>query len=137
PEGTRSHDGRLYKGRVGVASMALGAGAKVVPCAVVGTFELQPPGRKLPRIGRVTIRFGEPLDFSRFAGLENERTVLRAVTDEIMHEIMLLSGQEYVDMYAPDAKAAQAERNARAKRSAQAARSGRAGRPARRRPPRG
>ncbi|MEU7316620.1 lysophospholipid acyltransferase family protein [Streptomyces sp. NPDC007083] len=113
PEGTRSHDGRLYKGRVGVAAMALGAGVKVIPCAMVGTFELQPPGRKLPRMGRVTIRFGEPLDFSRFAGMEQERAVLRAVTDEIIHEILQLSGQEYVDMYAPDAKAAQAAEGAR------------------------
>jgi 1-acyl-sn-glycerol-3-phosphate acyltransferase len=106
PEGTRSHDGRLYKGRVGVASMALRGGVPVVPCAMVGTFEIQPPGRRLPRLGRVTIRFGEPLDFSRFAGMEGERAVLRAVTDEIMHAVLQLSGQEYVDMYAPDAKAA-------------------------------
>lgn len=106
PEGTRSHDGRLYKGRVGVAAMALRAGVPVVPCAMLGTFELQPPGRRLPRVGRVTIRFGAPLDFSRFAGMQKERTVLRAVTDEIMHEILQLSGQEYVDLYAPDAKAA-------------------------------
>ncbi|MBO8200457.1 1-acyl-sn-glycerol-3-phosphate acyltransferase [Streptomyces smyrnaeus] len=119
PEGTRSHDGRLYKGRVGVAAMALGAGVKVIPCAMVGTFELQPPGRKVPRMGRVTIRFGKPLDFSRFAGMEHERTVLRAVTDEIIHEIMQLSGQEYVDMYAPDAKAAQAEERAREKQQKQ------------------
>ncbi len=115
PEGTRSHDGRLYKGRVGVAAMALGAGVKVIPCAMVGTFELQPPGRRLPRMGRVTIRFGKPLDFSRFAGMEHERAVLRAVTDEIIQEIMHLSGQEYVDMYAPDAKAAQAGEEARGK----------------------
>lgn len=108
PEGTRSHDGRLYKGRVGVAAMALKAGVPVVPCAMVGTFEIQPPGRRLPRMGRVTIRFGEPLDFSRFAGMDEERTVLRAATDEIMHAILGLSGQEYVDLYAPDAKAAQA-----------------------------
>lgn len=109
PEGTRSHDGRLYKGRVGVAAMALKAGVPVVPCAMVGTFELQPPGRKMPRLGRVTIRFGSPLDFSRFAGMDDDRTALRAVTDEIMYGIMELSGQEYVDMYAPDAKAAQQE----------------------------
>jgi 1-acyl-sn-glycerol-3-phosphate acyltransferase len=109
PEGTRSHDGRLYKGRVGVASMALQAGVKVIPCAMVGTFELQPPGRKMPRFGRVTIRFGKPLDFSRYAGMESERTVLRAVVDEIIHEILELSGQEYVDLYAPDAKAQQAK----------------------------
>lgn len=107
PEGTRSHDGKLYKGRVGVAAMALGAGVKVIPCAMVGTFELQPPGRRLPRMGRVTIRFGKPLDFSRFEGMEAERAVLRAVTDEIMYEILALSGQEYVDLYAPEAKALQ------------------------------
>ncbi|MBU7600888.1 1-acyl-sn-glycerol-3-phosphate acyltransferase [Streptomyces sp. P38-E01] len=105
PEGTRSHDGRLYKGRVGVAAMALRSGVKVVPCAMVGTFELQPPGRRLPRIGRVTIRFGEALDFSRFEGMESERAVLRAVTDEIMYAILGLSDQEYVDLYAPEAKA--------------------------------
>ncbi|MCF6522420.1 1-acyl-sn-glycerol-3-phosphate acyltransferase [Streptomyces sp. JJ36] len=111
PEGTRSHDGRLYKGRVGVAVLALRAGVPVVPCAMVGTFEIQPPGRRLPRPGRVTIRFGEPLDFSRFAGLAEERVVLRAVTDEIMQAILRLSGQEYVDLYAPEAKAAQARKH--------------------------
>ncbi|GAB2812449.1 lysophospholipid acyltransferase family protein [Streptomyces daliensis] len=109
PEGTRSHDGRLYKGRVGVAAMALKAGVPVIPCAMVGTFELQPPGRRFPRLGRVTIRFGKPLDFSRYEGMDEERTALRAVTDEIMTEILRLSGQEYVDLYAPDAKAQQAK----------------------------
>ncbi|MEV0600037.1 lysophospholipid acyltransferase family protein [Streptomyces sp. NPDC050315] len=106
PEGTRSHDGRLYKGRTGVAAMALEAGVPVVPCAVIGTFEAQPAGRRLPRAIRVTIRFGEPMDFSRYANMTSEHAALRAVTDEIMYEIMKLSGQEYVDMYAPDAKAA-------------------------------
>ncbi|MFD3539847.1 lysophospholipid acyltransferase family protein [Streptomyces sp. NPDC058662] len=111
PEGTRSHDGRLYKGKVGVAAMALGAGVPVVPCAMVGTFEIQPPGQKIPKIRRVTIRFGEPMDFSRYAGLEGERAVLRAVTDEIMYAILELSGQEYVDRYAGEVKAeAEAER---------------------------
>lgn len=113
PEGTRSHDGRLYKGRVGVAAMALRAGVPVIPCAMMGTFELQPPGRRMPRLGRVAIRFGEPLDFSRYAGMEDNRTALRAVTDEIIHEIMQLSGQEYVDLYAPDAKAQQARERER------------------------
>src|SRR5262249_38144510 len=75
PEGTRSHDGRLYRGRTGVAVMALRARVPVVPCAMLGTFELQPPGRKIPRIGRVTIRFGAPLDFSRFFGMEDQRHV--------------------------------------------------------------
>ncbi|MET8680322.1 lysophospholipid acyltransferase family protein [Streptomyces sp. NPDC004647] len=107
PEGTRSHDGRLYKGRVGVAAMALKAQVPVVPCAMVGTFEVQPPGRKIPRIKRITIRFGEPLEFSRYAGMADERAALRAVTDEIMYEILRLSDQEYVDRYATDVKAEQ------------------------------
>ncbi|MEU6854194.1 lysophospholipid acyltransferase family protein [Actinacidiphila alni] len=108
PEGTRSHDGRLYRGRTGVAVMALRAQAPVIPCAVLGTFELQPPGRRFPRIGRVTIRFGEPLDFSRFFGMDEQRYVVRSVTDEIMYAIMALSGQEYVDRYAGEVKAEQA-----------------------------
>ncbi|MCZ9347816.1 1-acyl-sn-glycerol-3-phosphate acyltransferase, partial [Streptomyces sp. TRM76130] len=111
PEGTRSHDGRLYKGKVGVAVMALTAGVPVVPCAMIGTFEAQPPGRRLPHVRPVAIRFGAPLDFSRYAGMEYEKTVLRAVTDEIMYAIMTLSGQEYVDRYAADVKA-EAERMA-------------------------
>ncbi|WP_406016630.1 1-acyl-sn-glycerol-3-phosphate acyltransferase [Streptomyces sp. NBC_00984] len=108
PEGTRSHDGRLYKGKVGVAVMAIKAQVPVVPCAMVGTFEIQPPGQVVPRIRRVTIRFGEPLDFSRYAGMENQKAAIRAVTDEIMYAILGLSGQEYVDEYAVKAKAAQA-----------------------------
>ncbi|MEU0715917.1 lysophospholipid acyltransferase family protein [Streptomyces lavendulocolor] len=107
PEGTRSHDGRLYKGKVGVAVMALRAGVPVIPCAMVGTFEIQPPGQVVPKIKRVRIRFGEPLDFSRYAGMENDRTVLRAVTDEIMYRILALSGQEYVDDYAANVKEAE------------------------------
>jgi 1-acyl-sn-glycerol-3-phosphate acyltransferase len=105
PEGTRSHDGRLYKGKVGVAVMALTAGVPVIPCAMVGTFEIQPPGQVLPSIRRVTVRFGKPLDFSRYEGMENERAVIRAVTDEIMYAILGLSGQEYVDRYAAEVKA--------------------------------
>ncbi|RLU87483.1 1-acyl-sn-glycerol-3-phosphate acyltransferase [Streptomyces griseocarneus] len=106
PEGTRSHDGRLYKGRVGVAAMALESGAPVIPCAMIGTFEAQPAGRRLPRLVPITIRFGEPLDFSRYAGMQDQRAVLRAVTDEIMYAILKLSEQEYVDTYATDARAA-------------------------------
>ncbi|MEV6805975.1 lysophospholipid acyltransferase family protein [Streptomyces sp. NPDC051132] len=110
PEGTRSHDGRLYKGKVGVAVMALTAGVPVVPCAMIGTFEAQPPGRALPRVRPVTIRFGEPLDFSRYAGMEREKAVLRAVTDEIMYAVLGLSGQEYVDEYAAVVKERQTAR---------------------------
>ncbi|MEV6195028.1 lysophospholipid acyltransferase family protein [Streptomyces sp. NPDC051920] len=116
PEGTRSHDGRLYKGKVGVAVMALRAEAPVVPCAMIGTFEAQPPGRKLPRIHPVVIRFGKPLDFSRYAGMEGEKAVLRAITDEIMYAILALSEQEYVDRYAADVKAEEAARKAEAGR---------------------
>ncbi|MCX4231215.1 MULTISPECIES: lysophospholipid acyltransferase family protein [Streptomyces] len=112
PEGTRSHDGRLYKGKVGVAVMALRAEAPVIPCAMIGTFEAQPPGRKIPKIHPVAIRFGEPLDFSRYAGMENEKAILRAITDEIMYAILTLSEQEYVDRYAADAKAEEAAEKA-------------------------
>jgi 1-acyl-sn-glycerol-3-phosphate acyltransferase len=115
PEGTRSPDGRLYKGRVGVAVMALKAQVPVIPCAMVGTFEIQPPGRRLPRIGRVTIRFGEPLEFSRFAGMDSERYVVRSATDEIMYAILAMSGQEYVDQYASDVKAEQQPHGVRAR----------------------
>ncbi|MFC9861309.1 MULTISPECIES: lysophospholipid acyltransferase family protein [unclassified Streptomyces] len=107
PEGTRSHDGRLYKGKVGVAVMAITAQVPVVPCAMVGTFEIQPPGQVVPRIKRVTIRFGEPLDFSRYAGLADQKAAIRAVTDEIMYAILNLSDQEYVDEYAVKVKAEQ------------------------------
>ncbi|MFB7372241.1 lysophospholipid acyltransferase family protein [Streptomyces sp. NPDC056222] len=112
PEGTRSHDGRLYKGKVGVAVMAITAGVPVIPCAMVGTFEIQPPGQVVPKVRRVTIRFGEPLDFSRYAGMEGEKAAVRAVTDEIMYEILALSGQEYVDDYAAKVKAAEEQAKA-------------------------
>ncbi|KUL33696.1 lysophospholipid acyltransferase family protein [Streptomyces regalis] len=108
PEGTRSPDGRLHKGKVGVAVMALAAQVPVVPCAMVGTFQIWPSGSVLQRLPPVTIRFGEPLDFSRFAGMAHHKTVLRAVTDEITYAILRLSGQEYVDRYAADVKAGQA-----------------------------
>jgi 1-acyl-sn-glycerol-3-phosphate acyltransferase len=105
PEGTRSPDGRLYRGKTGVARLALETGAPVIPCAMIGTFELMPPGKPLPRLRlRPGTRFGEPLDFSRYRGLEGDRLVLRAVTDEIMYAVMNLSGQEYVDEYAQRAK---------------------------------
>ena len=105
PEGTRSPDGRLYRGKTGVARMALEAEVKVIPCAMVNTYEIQPPGRIMPKIMPVVIRIGKPLDFSRYAGMEEDRFVLRSMTDEIMYELMMLSGQEYVDTYAAKAKA--------------------------------
>ena len=105
PEGTRSPDGRLYRGKTGVARMAIEAGVPVIPVAMIGTDIIQPTGKVLPKIMRVGIKIGKPLDFSRYAGMEGDRFVLRSITDEIMYELMLLSGQEYVDQYAAKAKA--------------------------------
>jgi 1-acyl-sn-glycerol-3-phosphate acyltransferase len=104
PEGTRSPDGRLYRGKTGVARMALEAHCPVLPVAMIDTEKIQPPGRVIPRLGRVGIRIGTPLDFSRYEGMEGDRFVLRSITDEIMYELMELSGQEYVDVYASVAK---------------------------------
>ena len=104
PEGTRSPDGRLYRGRTGVARMALESGAPVLPVAMIGTDKAQPTGKKVPKIMRIGIRIGAPLDFSRYEGMEDDRFVLRSITDEIMYELMLLSGQEYVDEYATSMK---------------------------------
>lgn len=104
PEGTRSPDGRLYRGRTGIARLTLMTGAPVVPFAVIGTDKIQPGGKGMPRPGKVTIRFGEPMEFSRYDGMDRDRYVLRAVTDSVMTEVMRLSGQEYVDMYATDRK---------------------------------
>ena len=104
PEGTRSPDGRLYRGRTGVARMALEGKVSVIPVAMIGTDKAQPTGKVIPRIMRVGVRVGKPLDFSRYEGMEDDRFVLRSITDEIMYELMLLSGQEYVDMYATSMK---------------------------------
>ena len=104
PEGTRSHDGKLYRGKTGVARLALETGVPVIPVAVVGTDVVAPPGKKFGTITRPVVHFGKPLDFSRYEGMENDRYILRSITDEIMYEIMRLSGQEYVDKYAAVAK---------------------------------
>jgi 1-acyl-sn-glycerol-3-phosphate acyltransferase len=106
PEGTRSPDGRLYRGRTGIARLTLMTGAPVVPFAMIGTDKIQPGGAGMPRPSKVTVRFGDPLEFSRYEGMDRDRYVLRAVTDSVMTEVMRLSGQEYVDMYATKAKAA-------------------------------
>jgi 1-acyl-sn-glycerol-3-phosphate acyltransferase len=104
PEGTRSFDGRLYRGKTGIARMALEAHVPVIPVAVIGTDVVAPPGKVFGRISRPHVVFGKPLDFSRYEGMENDRYVLRSITDEIMYEIMELSGQEYVDVYASRAR---------------------------------
>jgi 1-acyl-sn-glycerol-3-phosphate acyltransferase len=101
PEGTRSPDGRLYRGHTGVARLALRCRVPVVAVAMVGTREVQPIGQVLPRVLMpVGVRFSRPLDFSRYAAASDDPAVLRRITDEIMFELAQLSGQEYVDRYA-------------------------------------
>ena len=107
PEGTRSPDGRLHRGKTGVARLALEAGVPVIPVAMIGTDEIQPAGRRIPKLRpRPGVRFGRPLDFSRYEGMAGDRFIERSLTDEIMYELMRLSGQEYVDVYAAKVKAA-------------------------------
>jgi len=98
PEGTRSRDGRLYRGRTGVAWLALTAGCPVVPVALSGTQDIQPVGSRVPRIGRITVRFGEPLDFSHLQGAK-AGPARREATDAVMMAIRELSGQEFVPRY--------------------------------------
>jgi 1-acyl-sn-glycerol-3-phosphate acyltransferase len=104
PEGTRSPDGRLYKGKTGLARLVLETGVPVIPVAMIGTNRVNPPGTTRLRFGRVTVRFGKPMDFSRFEGLAGNRFIERAVADEVIYELMELSGQEYVDVYAATVK---------------------------------
>ncbi len=104
PEGTRSPDGKLYRGRTGVARMVLEGHVPVIPVAMIDTEKVMPTGTLMPKVRRVGVIIGEPLDFSRFEGLESDRFILRSVTDEIMYELSKLSGQEYVDVYASSVK---------------------------------
>ncbi|WP_328376588.1 1-acyl-sn-glycerol-3-phosphate acyltransferase [Streptomyces sp. NBC_00440] len=124
PEGTRSPDGRLYRGKPGgLARVALASGAPVIPVAMIDTEKIQPPGQVMPKLMRPGIRIGKPLDFSRYYGMENDRFILRSVTDEVMYEIMKLSGQEYVDIYATAAKRRIADED-KARKAAEAAGAG-------------
>jgi 1-acyl-sn-glycerol-3-phosphate acyltransferase len=109
PEGTRSPDGRLYKGKTGVARIVLQAGAPVIPVGMINTELIASRFFKIPTMRRPKIRIGKPMDFSAYAAAGNDRDVLRWVTDEIMNAVMELSGQEYVDVYGTAAKAAQDE----------------------------
>lgn len=104
PEGTRSPDGKLYRGRTGVARMILEGHVPVVPVAMIDTEKVMPIGTKMPKVRRIGIVFGEPLDFTRFEGMESDRFILRSITDEIMYELNRISGQEYVDVYASSVK---------------------------------
>jgi 1-acyl-sn-glycerol-3-phosphate acyltransferase len=99
PEGTRSLDGCLHRGHTGVASLAVTTGALVVPVGLIGTERVLPRDARFPRVHRVVVRFGTPLDFSRYEGLEGSSAIRRAVTDEVMDAIVRMSHQEYVDTY--------------------------------------
>ncbi|RFA09139.1 1-acyl-sn-glycerol-3-phosphate acyltransferase [Subtercola boreus] len=103
PEGTRSPDAKMYRGRTGVARMVLEAGVPIIPVAMIDTEKVMTVGSGI-HIRRIGIVFGEPLDFSRFEGMESDRFVLRSITDEIMYELHRISGQEYSDVYATSVK---------------------------------
>nr|WP_228493787.1 MULTISPECIES: lysophospholipid acyltransferase family protein [unclassified Rathayibacter] len=113
PEGTRSRDGRLYRGRTGVAWLALTTGAHVVPVGLIGTQELQPVGSVLPRLHRITVRFGDPLDLSSHGSADSGRA-RRHATDEVMNAIHALSGQELAGVYNESPPATTVERIRRA-----------------------
>jgi 1-acyl-sn-glycerol-3-phosphate acyltransferase len=101
PEGTRARDGRLHRGHTGPARLALRTGAPIIPVGIIGTREIQPPEAKVPKpFKRAEIRFGRPIQASRYAGRADDRLVLRQIIDEVMYEIRELTGQEYVDEYA-------------------------------------
>ena len=106
PEGTRSPDGRLYRGKTGPVRLAFRTGAPIIPVGLVGTDKVLPVGAKMPKLERVGIRFGEPIDFNLRYGDDaaNDRFALRSATDELMYELMMLTGQEYVDEYAAKVK---------------------------------
>lgn len=105
PEGTRSLSGQLYKGRTGVARLAIIAQAPIIPAALIDTNTIAPTGKILSKVMSPTVRFGPPIDVSGFQGQENDRVALRTITDRVMREIQRLGGQEYVDSYAPSKKA--------------------------------
>ena len=116
PEGSRTLDGRLYRGKTGIARLALSAQAPIVPIGVSGTYDAMPAGRSWPVSGHAQVRFGKPLTFDRYRLGIADQLVLRAITDQVMYEIMMLSGQTYVDEYVSSAKA----RSRRASRTDQA-----------------
>ena len=105
PEGTRSPDGRLYRGRTGIGWLALASGLPVIPVAMVGTDRVLPPGHTIPELHRVGIRIGEPMTFDAYRDKGPAARARRAITDDVMKAIRALSGQEYVPMYASVRKA--------------------------------
>lgn len=104
PEGTRSPDGKLYRGKTGMARMALEAGVPIIPVAMIDTDKAQPTGQKIPNLHQVGVKIGAPMDFSEHKGREDDRELLRQITDQVMHALAALSGQEYVDEYAATVK---------------------------------
>jgi 1-acyl-sn-glycerol-3-phosphate acyltransferase len=100
PEGTRSPDGRLYRGRTGIGWLAANSGLPVIPVAMSGTDRVLPPGQKVPRVAKIRITVGEPLTFDSYRDLPSAARQRRAITDEVMTRIQALSGQEYVPVYA-------------------------------------
>lgn len=106
PEGTRSPDGRLYKGKTGMARVALETGAPIVPVVMFGTEKFNPVGSRMWRPAKIVVKFGEPMEFARYSEFSTHRAVVRAVTDEVMYALMSMSGQEYVDVYAASLKSA-------------------------------
>jgi 1-acyl-sn-glycerol-3-phosphate acyltransferase len=100
PEGTRSPDGRLYRGRTGIGWLAANSGLPVIPVAMSGTDRVLPPGQKVPRVAKIRISVGEPLTFESYRDLPSPARQRRAITDEVMQRIRALSGQEYVPVYA-------------------------------------
>jgi 1-acyl-sn-glycerol-3-phosphate acyltransferase len=118
PEGTRSPDGRLYRGRVGVGWLAMNSGVPVIPVAMSGTDRVLPPGHKIPRIAKIRITIGKPMTFEAYQDLPSASRQRRAIADDVMKAIQALSGQEYVPVYASVRKeelaaAAQASRAAK------------------------
>jgi len=103
PEGTRSPDGRLYRGRTGVARLALAAGVPIIPVGSLGTDKIQPTGQVLPKFkrGEVVIKFGTPISVDKWRDAENTSSAAREITDTVMSAIQALTGQEYVSRYAP------------------------------------
>lgn len=101
PEGTRSPDGRLYKGHTGVARLALTTKSPIIPAAMINTDAVLPKGDLIPSLESAAVRFGEPLYFDEFYGQQNDKKVARQVTDQVMHTLEELGEQEYVDKYAP------------------------------------
>jgi 1-acyl-sn-glycerol-3-phosphate acyltransferase len=114
PEGSRTLDGRLYRGKTGIARLALSAGAPIVPVGISGTYDSMPAGRSWPVSGQVQVRFGKPLTFDRYRLGVADQLVLRAITDQVMYEIMMLSGQTYVDEYVTSAKVRQSRADSEA-----------------------